>query len=183
MVGIEGIVVGMVGIEGIVVGMVGSGIEGNGGSVTFGAVGKVGSVGFGRVGCVGRVGIGMEGNGGSVGSVGSVGNGVDGSGGKVDLGREGIEGNGGKVAVGRVGIVGRDNAGGGAAGVSNSWRAASLISKPCKHNATSKGNRKQCLQGTAIVLQRNNKHKAITFEDYNCIMYMEKLCLSLSYET
>ena len=73
------------------------------------------------------------------------------------IGREGLEVNGGKVAVGRVG----------AAGVSKRWRAASLISKPCKDNATSKDNRKQCLKGTAIVLQRNNNHKAITFQDYN----------------
>ena len=118
-------------------GMVGSGTAGSGGCVTVGAVGKVGSVGLG---CVG-----------------SVGNGVEGSGGKVGSGREDKEGNGVKVAVGRVG----------AAGVSKRWRAASLISKPCKDNATSIDNRKQCLKGTAIVLQRNSKHKAIAFQDYN----------------
>ncbi|KAK1587301.1 hypothetical protein Q3G72_011583 [Acer saccharum] len=183
---------GMVGIEGIVVGMVGSGVEGNGGSVTFGAVGKVGSVGFGkdgiwvvgkggnvafgrlgnggrvplgRVGCVGSVGNGVDGNGGSValgrvGCVGRVGNGVEGSGGRVGLGKEGTEGNGGKVAFGRGGIVGRDNAGGGAAaGVSNRWRAALLISKLCKLNAARKDKRKQCLKGIAMVYKEIRKSK------------------------
>ncbi|KAI9165765.1 hypothetical protein LWI28_019990 [Acer negundo] len=115
---------GMVGIEGIVVGMVGSGVEGNGGSVTFGAVGKVGSVGFGKDGiwvvgkggnvAFGRLGNGVDGNGGRVGCVGSVGNGVDGNGGSVALGRvgcvgrvgNGVEGNGGKVGLGKEGTEG-----------------------------------------------------------------------------
>ncbi|KAH7566843.1 hypothetical protein JRO89_XS08G0244100 [Xanthoceras sorbifolium] len=129
---------------GTVVGMVGSGVEGNGGRVTFGAVGSVGSVGFGKDG------IWVVGKGGNVG-FGRVGKG---SGGRVALGREGIEGNGGKVAFGRGGIVGKDNAGGGAAaGVSKRWRAAWLICKLDKHNATttSKDNMKQCLKGTTIV--------------------------------
>ncbi|TXG60098.1 hypothetical protein EZV62_014671 [Acer yangbiense] len=120
---------GMVGIEGIVVGTVGSGIEGNGGSVTFGAVGKVGSVGFGKDGiwvvgkggnvAFGRLGNGVDGNGGRValgrvGCVGSVGNGVDGNGGRVALGRvgcvgrvgNGVEGSGGKVGLGKEGTEG-----------------------------------------------------------------------------
>ncbi|KAH7566844.1 hypothetical protein JRO89_XS08G0244200 [Xanthoceras sorbifolium] len=134
---------------GTVVGMVGSGVEGNGGRVTFGAVGNVGSVNLAKMEfgwLVKEAMLALE-------ELANVGNGVEGSGGRVALGREGIEGNGGKVAFGRGGIVGKDNAGGGAAaGVSKRWRAAWLICKLDKHNATtSKDNMKQCLKGTAIV--------------------------------
>lgn len=52
---------------------------------------------------------------------------MEGRGGKVALGSVGSEGNGGNVVLGRDGIVGTLNTGGGAAGVSNRWRAAWLI--------------------------------------------------------
>ena len=137
--GIVGIVVGMVGIDGIVVGMVGNGMAGRGGRVTLGTVGKVG---------FGKEGIWVLGNGGCVvvGSVGRVGNGMLGSGGNVAWGSVGTEGNGGNVAVGRDGIVGSVNAGGGAAGVSNSWRAAKLILTLDRDNVTIKANMKTCLE-------------------------------------
>ncbi|PON84763.1 hypothetical protein TorRG33x02_194670 [Trema orientale] len=105
----------MVGIEGSVVG-----IEGSGGSVTFGnegillagfvgSVGNGGIVGFGKVGGVGRVGSGLEGKGG----------------GTFGLGSGGTEGIGGNVGLGRAGILG--NAGGGATtGVSNRRRVAKI---------------------------------------------------------
>jgi hypothetical protein len=59
-------------------------------------------------------------------AVGSVG--AEGSGGNVAVGSVGTEGSGGNVALGKDGIVGSVNAGGGAARVSNRWRAARLIS-------------------------------------------------------
>lgn len=52
---------------------------------------------------------------------------MEGRGGKVALGSVGSEGNGSNVVLGRDGIVGTVNTGGGAAGVSNRWRAAWLI--------------------------------------------------------
>ena len=139
--GIDGIVVGMVGIDGIVVvGMVGKGVAGRGGRVTLGNVGKVG---------FGKEGIWVLGNGGNVvlgrvGWVGKVGNGVLGSGGNVAWGSVGTEGNGGNV--GREGILGSVNAGGGAVGVCNSWRAAKLILMLDKDSVTIKANMKTCLQ-------------------------------------
>ena len=69
----------MFGMEGNVVGIVGSGFEGNGGNVTFGAAGIGGRVGsFGSVGWFGRVG-----RGGSV-AWGNVG--IDGIGGNATFG-------------------------------------------------------------------------------------------------
>ena len=131
-------IVGMVGIDGIVVGIVGNGVAGKGGRVVgkdrFGkegiwVLGNGGNVDFGRIGWVGKVG-----------------NGVLDSGGNVAWGSVGTEGNGGNVTVGRDGIVGSVNAGGGAAGVSNSWRAAKLILTLDRDNVTIKANMKTCLE-------------------------------------
>jgi hypothetical protein len=120
--GIVGMVAGMVGIEGIVVGMVGNGVFDSGGSVN-----------------VGRV-VGWDG---SVGNGGRVGNGVLGRGGNVAVGRVGKEGRGGNVGLGSDGIVGSVDAAGGAAGVSNKWRAARLTLLLASDNATTKDKKKQ----------------------------------------
>ena len=110
----------MLGIEGIVVGRVGREVAGNGGSVV-GMSGFVGSEGKGFEGIGGIVGFGKL-----VGPIGRVGKG----GIVLGFGSVGIEGNGGivgSVGLGSDGIWGNGNAGGGAAGVSNKWRAAKLV--------------------------------------------------------
>jgi hypothetical protein len=66
-----------------------------------------------------------------------------GRGGNVAVGSVGKEGSGGNVGLGRDGIAGRVDAGGGAAGVSNRWRAAWLTLVLASDNATTKDKTKQ----------------------------------------
>jgi hypothetical protein len=61
----------------------------------------------------------------------------------VVVGSVGTEGSGANVGLGRDGIVGNVDAGGGAAGVSNRWRAARLTWVLESNNATTKDARKQ----------------------------------------
>ncbi|KAK7819429.1 hypothetical protein CFP56_040392 [Quercus suber] len=61
----------------------------------------------------------------------------------VELANVGTEGNGGNVDLGKLGIVGNVNAGGGAAVVSKSWRAARLTLVVASENATTKDTAKQ----------------------------------------
>ncbi len=85
-----------------------------------------------------------------VGNVGRDGTWVLGSGGNVALGSVGTDGRGGNVGFGRDGIVCSVNAGGGAAGVAKSWRAARLTSMLESDNAMIIDRRKQCLEKAMV---------------------------------